>query len=138
MARTWTPKLAINVPAIDAQHQELFKRSDELLEAMRGGKGPEEVKRLLDYLEQYVTVHFGAEERLMQSRRYPELGNHRQLHEEFKREFKSIKEAVAKATGSSATLRLNSLMGVWLVQHIGTVDVKLAGFLGAQGAQVQL
>jgi hemerythrin len=139
MARTWSPKLAIHVPAIDAQHQELFQRADDLLDATRGGKGAEEVKRLLDYLEQYVAVHFGAEERLMRARRYPELAAHQRLHEEFRREFQSVKEqATRQATASSATLRLNALIGSWLVHHIGTVDVKLAASLGDQAARLQL
>ena len=139
MARTWSPKLSINVPAIDAQHQELFKRADDLLGAMRDGKGADEVKRLLGYLEQYVVTHFGAEERLMAARRYPELRAHHALHEEFKRQFQAIREQMqASSGGSAALLKLNTLIGTWLVQHIGTVDAKLGAFLQAQGNEVQL
>jgi hemerythrin len=133
MARTWTPKLAIGVPAIDNQHKELFERSDALLDAMRLGKGADEVKKLLHYLEQYATLHFGAEERLMQKQRFPGFAQHKLLHDEFRKEFNAIKDSIEKAgTSSGTTLRLNSLMGVWLIQHIGNVDLKLGQAVGDQ------
>lgn len=140
MPRTWTPKLAIGVPAIDDQHAELFERADALLDAMRGGKGNAEVTRLLEYLEKYVVLHFGAEERLMQQRGYQGFASHKALHEQFKRDFAAVKADILKsgAPSSALVLRLNSLIGGWLVQHIGTVDLRLAQSLGAGAAMAQL
>lgn len=140
MARTWSPKLAIGVPAIDDQHAELFERADALLDAMRGGKGNDEVRKLLEYLEKYVVLHFGAEERLMQQRAFQGYPSHKALHEQFKRDFGAIKADILSsgAPSSALVLRLNSLIGGWLVKHIGTVDTRLAQALGADSARVQL
>jgi hemerythrin-like metal-binding protein len=138
MPRTWTPSLAIGVPAIDQQHQELFRRSDDLLDALSRGAIVQEVIKLVGFLEQYVLVHFKAEEKLMASRGYPELTRHQLLHQEFIREFNDIRDKLAKAPSTSLGLRMNALMGGWLVKHIGAEDTKVAAFLGNDGARVSL
>ena len=138
MGRTWNPKLSVGIPAIDAQHKELFERADGLVDAMRGGKGAEEVKKLIAYLEQYVSTHFGAEERLLQAKKYPAFAQHKALHETFNREFKACKEQIEKGGSSAGLLKLNSLIGTWLVQHIGQEDTKYAAFLGGAKAQITL
>ncbi len=138
MGRTWNPKLSVGIPAIDAQHKELFERADGLVDAMRSGKGGDEVKKLVAYLEQYVSTHFGAEERLLQAKKYPALAQHKALHEAFIREFKACKEQIEKGQGSAGLLKLNSLIGTWLVQHIGQEDARYAAFLGEARTQVSL
>jgi hemerythrin len=138
MPRTWTPKLAIGVPAIDQQHQELFRRSDDLLDALNRGAIVQEVIKLVSFLEQYVLVHFKAEEKLMATRGYPELTRHQLLHQEFIREFNDIRDKLAKAPSTALGLRMNALMGTWLVKHIGSEDTKLAAFLGSDRERVSL
>ncbi len=130
MARTWTRKLAIGVSSIDEQHQQLFKRSDELIDALSHGKAQTELARLVDFLEQYVALHFGAEEKLMATHGYPKLTEHQRLHAEFTRQFGAIRDDVKGGNlQTTLVLRLNSLMGTWLVNHIGTEDTKIATFL---------
>jgi hemerythrin len=126
MPRTWTPKLAIGVPPIDQQHQELFRRADDLLAALSRGDVLDEVVRLVDFLGQYVSTHFKAEEKLMASRGYPELVRHQLLHE------------VAKGANSRLGLQLNTMVGGWLVNHVGTEDAKIATFLGEDRERVTL
>jgi hemerythrin len=138
MPRTWTPKLAIGVPAIDQQHQELFRRSDDLLDALNRGAIVQEVIKLVSFLEQYVLVHFKAEEKLMATRGYPELTRHQLLHQEFIREFNDIRDKLAKAPSTALGLRMNNLMSGWLVKHIGSEDTKLAAFLGGDRERVSL
>jgi hemerythrin len=138
MPRTWTPKIAIGVPAIDQQHQELFRRSDDLLDALNRGAIVQEVIKLVSFLEQYVLVHFKAEEKLMATRGYSELTRHQLLHQEFIREFNDIRDKLAKAPSTALGLRMNTLMGGWLVKHIGTEDTKFAAFLGNDRERVSL
>ena len=60
----WSPALAVGVPEIDAQHQELFRRAERLITALRGGDRAE-VTPLVRYLTDYAVEHFAAEERFM-------------------------------------------------------------------------
>jgi hemerythrin len=71
MAIVWTDGLSVGVKVIDQQHQEMIKRINRLLDAMQGGKGGKETEGAIEFLEEYVVVHFGAEEELMKSTPIP-------------------------------------------------------------------
>ena len=127
---TWNPGLAIGVPAIDAQHVELFKRADALLAAMKAGRSTAELVSLLAFLADYCQRHFSAEEHLMRERAYPGLAEHVAQHAEFARKFEAITADLhAKGPSSAITIGLQQLVCRWLVAHIGTVDKRLAAFL---------
>lgn len=127
---TWSSKLAIGVPQIDAQHQELFERADALLLAMRAGKPEAEIDRLFWFVDDYCTSHFDAEERLMREVGYPELPAHAELHHEFTSEFEGIVERFRASGASPAlTLELQQLVAGWLVMHVRATDGKIAAFL---------
>lgn len=127
---TWNPSLAVGHPTIDEQHRELFRRADDLIEAMLSGRAPREMKQLLAFLRDYCRDHFGMEERLMDSRRYPGAEPHKLAHREFERRFQEIEQDMA-AKGPTATVVLatKDLIRGWLVDHIGAIDARLAAFL---------
>ena len=89
MAIPWTPALAIGVPEIDHQHQELFVRIERLVEGVARGN-PADVERLLEFLSQYVVKHFGAEERWMLRSAYPDYARHKAQHERFIRDYEHM------------------------------------------------
>ena len=139
MALAWAANLAVGVDEIDLQHKELFLRLNALLQAMREGRGRDEIARTLGFLEQYVVVHFTAEDKLMAKHGYPAQAAqaHRKQHAEFIQVFKGLKSEF-QATGPSSMLILKLQQGVcdWLLAHIGKTDLELGTFLRAQrGAQ---
>jgi len=133
MAIQWTPDLAVNVPEIDRQHQELFRRVDLLVEAMRMGRGRAEVGSLVSFLELYVAEHFALEEQYMETNGYPHLAAHRAEHQTFTREFQRLKDEHA-ATGATTALVLavNQSVAGWLRSHIARNDRLLGAFWAAQ------
>jgi hemerythrin len=136
---TWTPKLAIGVPAIDSQHKELFARADALLTAMSEGKTAQEVKPLLAFLDDYCSRHFTSEERLMREKKYPGLHEHVSQHAVFVKQFQGIMEQFhAKGPSITVSLGIQKLVSSWLVQHIGAVDAKLASFLANQSVSMTI
>lgn len=132
---SWTPAYAVGHPLIDRQHQELFRRSDALLDAMHGGRAGAELGPLLEFLERYVVEHFASEEQLMDATRYPATAGHRGQHAEFVRRFQAS-SATFRARGATAAvvLELRDMLREWLVAHICTADVQLAAFLRTAGA----
>lgn len=136
---TWTQKLSIGIPAIDAQHKDLFAHADTLLAAMAQGKSAHEVKPLLTFLDDYCARHFASEERLMRERKYPGLQEHLGQHAAFVRQFQDIlRQFDAKGPSITVALALQKLVSGWLVQHIGSVDAKLAGFLAGQSVSMTM
>ncbi len=127
---TWTPNLAVGHALIDEQHQELFRRADELIDAMMQGRAAAEMEQLLGFLRDYCREHFGMEERLMVTKSYPAVEQHKLAHREFERRFQEIeKDMAAKGPASSVVLATKDLIRGWLVNHIGAIDAKLAAFL---------
>lgn len=134
MAITWDPTLVTGIEDIDAQHQELFRRLDALLEAIRAGRSRDEVGRTLTFLEEYASHHFTAEEAQMEARGYAGLADHRAEHEGFRGELRAL-EAEYLRDGATASLiiRVNTHLTGWLRSHIYRTDRALADFLTGKG-----
>ncbi len=130
MALLWTDDLETGVEMIDQQHQELFARIGQLLDACNQGKGKAEVVSTLDYLAGYITVHFKAEEELQRSSGYPGYEAHKALHDQWVKEIATLREQAQK-DGASArlVLQVNRTVVDWLTQHIRKVDKALAAYL---------
>ena len=131
---TWTERLAIGVPAIDKQHQQLFERADALLLAMKEHRSAEEVRELVGFLQVYCAQHFQSEENLMRERRFPGRHEHQEQHALFNRRFRAIVEAFAvKGPSVGVTVDLQDLITSWLVKHVSSVDVELASLPARNG-----
>jgi hemerythrin len=140
---TWHEGLAVGDPEIDGQHRELFAQADRLSAAMRSGDSSAEVPAQIDALVEYCRDHFRREEALMQALAYPFQSLHKGGHRTFERQLKAIQEKSAlKGSTALLALQLSALMRGWLIDHIGTEDLKLAAFArqsagesGARGAR---
>jgi len=130
MAIQWTNALAVGIDDIDAQHKELFRQADRLLEASQKGIAMEELDRTLQFLGQYVVDHFGTEERYMAKFGYPAARLHKQEHDDFVGEFVRTKERFDRE-GVSLTLlfQVQKRIVEWLNNHIRKEDKALGAFL---------
>ena len=130
MAIEWTQKLAVGEKTIDAQHQELFQRVNQLLAAMETQKGELEVKRLVEFLGDYVVRHFGDEERLMLRHGYPDYPAQKKAHDAFVADFGKMKADLMRQGASPAlAVKLNNTICGWLIDHVGRTDRALGAFL---------
>ncbi|HEY7725853.1 MAG TPA: bacteriohemerythrin [Anaeromyxobacteraceae bacterium] len=132
MAIEWDAGLATGVQEIDDQHQELFRRLDALLQAIRGGGSREEVARTLAYLVDHVDRHFAAEEALMAGRAIPALEEHRREHQAFSAQLEVLREEHGRVGPTARlVLRVNTELTAWLRSHIFRTDRALADWLAA-------
>ncbi len=130
---SWSANLSVNVPKIDAQHQQLFKALTDLQEAMKAGKGKEEVLKTIDFLSNYVDKHFADEEELLKKNNYPDFEKHKQIHEKFKNFIKEQRQKVsAQGADLSIVIQLQQQLGDWLISHIASEDKKYAPFIKQQ------
>jgi hemerythrin len=133
MALTWTPDLSVGIEMIDKQHQELFKRVNDLLAASGQGKGKDEIGNVVKFLESYVVFHFGAEERYMAQQAYPALAAQKQEHAKFLKDFAALKgEWQAQGASASVVMRMHTWLGDWLRNHIGKVDKAVGAYMKVQ------
>lgn len=130
MSIEWTTDLATGVDEIDKQHKELFQRINSLLGSCREGKGKDEVKKVIWFLEDYVITHFSEEERYMGKHDYPEYSSHKRQHLEFMENFLTLKKQFeSEGPGVHIVVNINHLVVDWLKNHIRRLDKALGAFL---------
>ncbi len=136
MALRWTSTLSIGVTELDAQHEELFRRFDRLLDAMLA-HDRSEASHLIAFLQHYVRDHFAAEERLMREVAYPDAALHAAEHVAFAAEIDALAHLLA-LEGASArlVLRLEREVTGWLHDHVYSTDHALARFVLARRGEV--
>lgn len=133
MAVVWHPSLASGHDEIDGQHQEIFRRLGDLVDALEQGRR-DEIPRMFQFLGDYVVLHFGEEERAMASCAYPGANVHRAAHARFVREYGELR-ALYETTGPSFAIAVKTATWVrgWLEGHIYGADQVFARFLREAG-----
>lgn len=126
----WQQAYSIDVPEIDAQHQNLFALADALTRATQAGEAATELHERLRELLAASQQHFATEERLMETSGFPARAHHKHQHDCF------VQKAVALAgdfkagrTGLEATVL--PFLGRWMKHHIVTEDRSLGLRLNA-------
>ena len=129
MSLGWSPTLAIGISEIDHQHEELFRRAERLVRALRTGDRAG-VDALFTYLAGYVEKHFLAEERLMAAAHYPGLAEHRSAHARFRAELQEhLRAHTADGGSAGAGLAVHNWLSDWLRGHLSGLDQQLGRYL---------
>ena len=138
MGIKWRESLAIGVEEIDRQHKELLQRFDLLLTACEEGKGMQELKKLLDFLDSYVKTHFNDEETLQRLWNYPAYEEHRREHESFVERIRKLQHEIeSEGVAVYHVIETNNLLFKWLMNHIAKADKELGKFLKTAGVTTQ-
>lgn len=118
---------------IDTEHRQLFAAINELMEACSQGTGRDKIMSTAQFLTNYVNKHFGDEEQLQVSSKYPNYPAHKQFHDGYKRQLsEATQELIKEGPTVKALGDLNRIVGV-LVSHIRTEDKKLARHVRGNG-----
>lgn len=123
----FTDDLFTGNATIDGQHKSLFAQMDKILDSVVAGKSRENICKLLEFLEDYTTSHFQAEEALMEKHGYKGISYHQAQHERFIRELKGNNKYMDcdKPELKQISAILNSLQK-WLVNHVMQEDKEFA------------
>ena len=95
----WKEHYRVGSDLIDSQHQELFTRVANFIRVVQGDESWEErlseVQSTLEFMEDYVVIHFADEEELQRQIGYPGLEKHAAIHAAFREEILKFAERVA-------------------------------------------
>jgi hemerythrin len=128
---TWDNKLQINVPQMDNQHRKLIDMINNLHDAMKQGKGNDQLGPIFDGLIAYTREHFASEERFLQSINYPSLNQHKELHRKFVQTVQDKYNEFKQGKAGMAKIVLDLLYN-WLIKHIQTVDAEYGKFANSK------
>jgi hemerythrin len=130
MEYLWDKSLETGNQMIDAQHKQLFAAINDLIRTCESGKGKDELKKSMDFLNSYTIKHFFDEEQLQQQHKYPDYENHKKYHEGFKKEVRDLSvELIMKGASDSLLKDVQVKIGDWLVTHIKGQDIKVAAHI---------
>jgi len=128
----WDQSFSVHIAELDRQHQLLFRTVAELHHALRTGRADSVDNNLIQYVIQYATEHFAAEERLMQQYDFPGLAAHRLEHETFSQKLAEF-NLFNLAGKPDVPPHFLTFLQTWLRDHVLKTDKEYSAFLNARG-----
>ena len=128
----WSDAYSVKIGIIDMQHKNLVGYVNELHQAMLEGHGKEKLGKILSNLIKYTHVHFGTEEKLMQSHGYPYYPQHKAEHDHLSATVVAFQDKFQR-NEIGLTIEVMEFLKDWLVKHILGSDKKYAPFLNGKG-----
>jgi hemerythrin len=127
----WTQEMSVHNDVLDGQHQELFAKINELLQAIINDEGEAMIENVVDFFEKYMNEHLVYEEEYLTKIGYPELREHHEQHVIFINKYNELKQKLFEDTVNRSQLvfDIESFMGSWLTEHLLTEDQKYAKYI---------
>ena len=88
-------------------------------------------------LNDYVKVHFRAEEEMLAALEYPDLDAHKLLHADFKGMLLKLLDSARQLTLDKIANEVKHLIYGWFSSHIMQVDVAYISWMRSQSQQNQ-
>lgn len=133
MSVKWGESFATGVDEIDQQHQELFAKLEEMLQAVEQGAGHTVLPDLFTFLDTYTREHFAAEESLQRKFNYPHIAVHCEEHKKFISNLERLKARVAIIGSCESDVKLiRDTLVNWLITHICSTDRHFGDFVKEQ------
>jgi hemerythrin-like metal-binding protein len=124
----WKASLETGNKRVDDEHRLTFELLNELHDGIAAKLDRSSQEEILGKLLSHVAEHFRNEEALMRTTRYPLLADQKRLHKEFLAHTRKL-VAEYRAHPSATPLTLEIYIYRWLVNHIRTVDRRMAEYV---------
>jgi hemerythrin-like metal-binding protein len=130
----WDSSLQLGISQIDDQHKQLVGMINDLHRAMKQRQTMVVTGGILERLVSYTVFHFDVEEKLFQKHNYPELSEHKKVHENLVAKVKDFKTKVEQGD-ATISMELMDFLKDWRVSHIKGTDKKYVPFLKQHGVR---
>ena len=120
-------KFGTGFEEIDAQHKELFRRINLLIEAIeRNSLAKAEAGNLMYYLDDYEHQHFACEEGVMERHHCSACPRNKADHAGFVKSFKELRLAFDReGITPEFVARIHRDVVEWIENHVANVDTGL-------------
>jgi hemerythrin len=128
----WNNELAVHVPFIDDEHEELVFLINELYEAVLTNQSKQDLDRGLDRLILHTAAHFKHEEILFENTGYADAAKHKKQHDALTKQVRNLQEDYRQGE-ADLSVDVLKLLSKWLVHHMQTSDRKYSLHLHTKG-----
>lgn len=124
----WKDEYKIDQDIIDDEHRRLFTIAQKAI-SYNGNQPKKIIKETIADLFDYMQRHFHDEELFMKEINYPQIQEHKQLHETIIQQMNQFIKSLAHMGVNEFERTLIMYMDLWLVNHIVYEDKKIVTFL---------
>ena len=122
----WKDSYRLGVERIDEQHRELFRMTEDLVNAVQRGASVTEYQKVLEFLQDYVIYHFRDEEAYQASIQYEGLAAHQAEHRQFTQTVQQYEKRLTENGFEEKTMKdLAGTVTAWLIYHVVDTDQKI-------------
>lgn len=125
---SWDESLNVGIATIDEHHRYLFDLTNDLIDVVANRLGARELGRVLNALGRYASVHFSAEEKMMEHHGYDRIGLQREQHQLFLQRLQEFGREL-HANPLVAQHEILLFLKNWLVAHIRDEDSQLSALI---------
>lgn len=119
----WKDSYRLGVERIDHQHIELFRMTEDLVNAVKTGAGVEAYQKALAFLKDYVIYHFRDEEAYQESIHYSGMAAHKKEHRQFTQTVLNYEKRLTENGFDQKTMKdLAGTVTAWLIYHVVDTD----------------
>lgn len=122
----WDDRYKLGIDSIDVQHKQLFALVSRLYALDDEHSTKEELSGILGEFSEYMKTHFSDEEEYMLSIGYPQLDEHKQLHQDLIDKLVAVVKS--SPTLSILKIKMRVIAKRVLVDHIVREDIKIKIF----------
>lgn len=121
----WDESMSVGVEELDAQHQQLISMINDAYEAILR-HDEHLMAELIDKMRDYAMLHFECEEAYLERYGFPDLEEHKALHEQFNTSVNNFRKDLYERTNLS---QIFVYLSRWLTSHIMDEDRKYSEFI---------
>lgn len=119
----WLASMEIGIPEIDADHQHLVKRTNEVLIASGENRPWPDILQIVRNMKEECVKHFRLEEDYFEAERYPRAEDHIKEHRRIESDLADIIERMEKSGPSEMTIELALHIRFMLIEHLLRFDL---------------
>ena len=124
----WNTDFEIGVEIIDVQHREIFRAYNSVVASYHNLERVV-ASEALEFLSDYIELHFAEEERVMAALRYPNLEQHKISHQKLLSELETFRSDFEQKN-TFLSFEIILFMRRWLINHILSEDTKIRNYAG--------
>lgn len=127
----WTDAMSVGDYSLDGQHKGLLHicRRIEQLKSDASPDGLQLRHEQLNEMQRYATVHFEAEERLLERIDYPDIVAHRQEHLKYAEDLAEL--LYQSVISPPNAVKMAQLLSYWWMNHILVADQHYVPYLSS-------